>query len=79
MKRVLIVKKHPRPEIACVMRVYYYGVFTKLRIQRVHRTLRTFRPFSITVTFCRLGLNVRRVDFFDHGRLRPNFVSFPQC
>ncbi len=33
----------------------------------------------MTVIVCRFGRNVRGVDFFDQGRLRPNDVFLPQC
>src|SRR3989304_3255034 len=44
----------------------------------VHNSLRTLRPFTYTETFCRLGWKVRRVAFFDQGRLRPKVDFFPQ-
>jgi hypothetical protein len=56
-----------------------YSVLTKVRMHFAHRTLRTFRPFSITVTDCRLGRKVRWVAFLDHGRFLPKVVFLPQC
>jgi hypothetical protein len=58
-------------------KVNYAAVFTIVRIQRVHITFCTFRPPSYTDTFCRFGLNLRFVAFFDQGRLTPNVVFFP--
>ncbi len=50
-----------------------------VRRHLAHKTRRTLRPFSYTVTACKFGRNVRRVLLFDHGRLRPKLVVFPQC
>jgi hypothetical protein len=59
--------------------IFYLLVFTIVRIHLAHSTLRTLRPSSYTVTFWRLGRKVRGVDFFDHGRFRPNAVFLSQC
>ena len=45
----------------------------------VQSVLLTRRPSSKTLTFCKLGLKVRRVDFIEKLRLRPNRVFLPQC
>jgi hypothetical protein len=44
----------------------------------VHKTLRTLRPFSKTLTVCKFGRKVLWVAFFDQGRLRPKVVFLPQ-
>ena len=54
-------------------------VFTIVRMHFVHNTLRTFWSPSIRVMVCKLGRKVRRVAFFDQGRLRPKAVFLPQC
>jgi hypothetical protein len=51
---------------------------TIVRMQRVHIILRTVWPFSNTEIFCKLGLNLRLVDFRDQGRFFPNVVVLPQ-
>jgi hypothetical protein len=56
----------------------YPLVFTIVRRQRVHTVFRTLRPFSHSVTLCRLGRKARGVDFFDQGRFRPKVVVLPQ-
>jgi hypothetical protein len=38
----------------------------------------TNRPFSITVTFCKFGLNFRLVACWEKERLCPKVVVFPQ-
>jgi len=43
-----------------------------------HKVFLTMRPFSITVTFCRLGLNVRLVACWENERLWPKVVALPQ-
>ena len=55
-----------------------FGVFDKVRKQRVQTVIRTLRPSFHTVTFCKLGRKARGVDFFDQGRLSPNVVFLPQ-
>jgi hypothetical protein len=56
----------------------YSAVFTIVRMQRVQRTFLTSRSPSSTLTVWRLGRKVRRVAFFDQGRLRPKVVFLPQ-
>lgn len=42
-----------------------------------HKVLRTRRPFSITRTRCKLGLNLRFVAFIEKLRDCPNAVDLP--
>jgi hypothetical protein len=56
----------------------FYFVFDSVRIHLAHNTFRTFRPFSKTVTFCRLGRNVRFVARMEKERLCPKVVFLPQ-
>jgi hypothetical protein len=43
-----------------------------------HSVFLTMRPFSMTVTFCKFGLNLRLVARWEKERLCPNVVVFPQ-
>ncbi len=38
----------------------------------------TMRPFSITETFCKFGLNLRLVACCENERLWPKVVALPQ-
>jgi hypothetical protein len=44
----------------------------------VHSTLWITRPFSITIVFCKFGLNLRLVARWENERLCPNAVDLPQ-
>jgi hypothetical protein len=46
-----------------------YEVLTIVRMHFVHNNRCTLRPFSMTDTVCRFGRKIRRVAFFDQGRL----------
>lgn len=43
-----------------------------------HSVFLTIRPFSITETFCKFGLNVRLVARKEKERLCPKVVALPQ-
>lgn len=43
-----------------------------------HSIFLTMRPFSITETFCKFGLNVRLVARWENERLWPKVVALPQ-
>ena len=64
-------------EIFILVLMVLIQTFVSVRMQRVHKVFRIFFPSSYTVTFCKFGLNLRLVVFFDQGRLCPNFVVFP--
>lgn len=49
-----------------------------VRRQRAQRVLRTSLPPSISLTFCRFGLNVRFVARWENDRLWPKVVVLPQ-
>jgi len=54
-----------------------YRILERLFIHLAHKTLLTITPFSIIVTFCKLGLNMRFVARIEKLRLCPNVVVLP--
>jgi hypothetical protein len=56
-----------------------YELFVIVRMHFVHKSLRTLRPFAKTVTFCRLGRNVRLVARKEKLRLCPKVVVLPHA
>ena len=53
-------------------------VFAMVRMHLVHNVFWTLRPFSMTVTFCRLGRYVRLVFRLEKETLLPKTVVLPQ-
>jgi hypothetical protein len=52
-----------------VKKIPFQAVLASVRMQRAHNTFCNLRPFSMRVTFCKLGRKVRLVARMENERL----------